>query len=81
MKSLKLLWNFTLKIIQEFAGHSSLKQTMDYIRITDDELDMSQYFETLSEGPDNTIIPFRNEPDEIRKVNTKFLRREKPKTS
>ena len=32
-----------LKNIQEYAGHSSLKQTMDYIRITDDDLDMMQY--------------------------------------
>ena len=37
-----------LKKIQEYAGHSSLKQTMDYIRISDDDLDMSQYLNTLS---------------------------------
>ena len=54
---------------------------MDYIRITDDDMDMMQYLNTLSERPDDTIIPFRNEHDEIRKVNTKFLKREKPKTS
>ena len=59
-----------LKKIQEFAGHSSLKQTMDYIRITDDDMDMMQYLDTLSEGPDDTIIPFRNEHNETKKVNT-----------
>lgn len=48
-----------LKKIQEFAGHSSLKQTMDYIRITDDDMDMMQYLDTLSEEATDTVIPFR----------------------
>lgn len=37
-----------LKKIQEFAGHASLKQTMDYIRISDNEVDISKYLKTLS---------------------------------
>lgn len=45
-----------LKKIQEYAGHSSLKQTMDYIRISDDDLDMSQYLNTLSAS--NNILSF-----------------------
>ena len=53
--------NMPLKKIQEFAGHNSLKQTMDYIRITDDELDMSQYLETLSDEVECTIVPFKKE--------------------
>ena len=53
--------NMPLKKIQEFAGHSSLKQTMDYIRITDDDIDMIQYLDTLSEEVDETVIPFKRE--------------------
>lgn len=37
-----------LKKIQEYAGHASLKQTLDYIRIKDEDLDMLQYLNTLS---------------------------------
>ena len=36
-----------LKEIQEFAGHSSLKQTMDYLRISDDDSDLKQFLEAL----------------------------------
>ena len=38
-----------LKKIQEFAGHSTLQQTMDYIRISADEENMMPYLNTLSE--------------------------------
>lgn len=37
-----------LKKIQIFAGHSTLQQTMDYIRISEDDLDMLRYLNTLS---------------------------------
>lgn len=51
-----------LKKIQEFAGHSSLKQTMDYIRISDEDIDMMQYLNTLSETDENnTVIPFKKQ--------------------
>ncbi len=48
-----------LKKIQEYAGHSSLKQTMDYIRISDEDLDMSQYLSTLSAEMPEKVIEFR----------------------
>lgn len=51
--------NMPLKKIQEFAGHSSLKQTMDYIRISDDDLDMMQYLDTLSEDIPESVVEFR----------------------
>ena len=50
-----------LKKIQEYAGHSSLKQTMDYIRVSDDDYDISQFLNTLSEGDDSNIISFSKE--------------------
>ena len=37
-----------LNKIQIFAGHSTLQQTMDYIRISEDDLDMLRYLNTLS---------------------------------
>ena len=48
-----------LKKIQEYAGHSSLKQTMDYIRITDDDMDMMQYLNTLSDESLENVISIR----------------------
>ena len=51
--------NMPLKKIQEFAGHSSLKQTMDYIRISDDDLDMMQYLDTLSVDIPESVVEFR----------------------
>ena len=48
-----------IKRVQEFAGHSSLKQTFEYIRLTDDDLSMMQYLNTLSEEASENIIPFR----------------------
>lgn len=39
-----------LKKIQVYAGHSSLQQTMDYIRISEDDLDMLRYLNTLSDN-------------------------------
>lgn len=37
-----------LKKIQEYAGHSTMQQTMDYIRISADEEDMMKYLDALS---------------------------------
>ena len=52
-----------LKKVQEFAGHSSLKQTMDYIRVSDDDIDTMQFIESLSvvETPADNIVRFRHE--------------------
>ena len=36
-----------LKKIQEYAGHSSLKQTMEYIRVVNDGDDIQNYLEML----------------------------------
>jgi integrase len=47
----------SLKAIQAYAGHSTLKQTMDYIRVSDDD-DIMQYLEALSE-PNTNMIPFK----------------------
>lgn len=59
-----------LKKIQEFAGHSSLKQTMDYIRITDDDLDMMQYLNQLSAEQPDTIISFHEYSRDYLELNT-----------
>lgn len=50
-----------LKLIQQYAGHSSIKQTMDYIRITDNEIDTTPFLDKLSGGSseDNNIVMFR----------------------
>lgn len=58
-----------LKKIQEFAGHSSLKQTMDYIRITDEDLDMMQYLNKLSSEHPDTIISFHEYAREYLMLN------------
>lgn len=38
-----------LKKIQEYAGHTTLRQTMDYLRIPDDNQNIMQYLNTLSD--------------------------------
>ncbi|MCR5604511.1 MAG: site-specific integrase [Lachnospiraceae bacterium] len=49
-----------VKKIQVFAGHSSVQQTMDYIRISDDNDDVINYLNRLSEMRTETnIITFR----------------------
>lgn len=48
-----------LKEIQRYAGHSTLKQTLDYIRISDDDLNLLQFLNTLSEEGSDTVVPFR----------------------
>lgn len=50
-----------LKNIQAFAGHQSIQQTMDYIRISDTDIDQMQYLETLSEEYETNVIKFRKE--------------------
>lgn len=49
-----------LKKIQVFAGHSSVQQTMDYIRISDDNDDVIAYLDKLSEiRQEGNIVRFR----------------------
>ena len=45
-----------VKKIQVFAGHSSVQQTMDYIRISDDDDDVINYLNRLSEKRMETCI-------------------------
>lgn len=52
-----------LKNIQRYAGHSSLKQTMDYIRLSDDEFNPLEFLNTLSEEVEDNIVEFE------RKIN------------
>lgn len=50
-----------LKDIQRFAGHSSIQQTMDYIKIKEDDLSALSFIETLmpiDEGISTEIISF-----------------------
>lgn len=49
-----------LKKIQAYAGHSSLQQTLDYLRITDDDIDLSSYLDSMSPGPSGNIVSFGN---------------------
>ena len=42
-----------LKKVQEYAGHASLKQTMDYIRISDSDVDVAPYLNSLIIENDN----------------------------
>ena len=55
-----------LKKIQEYAGHSSLKQTLDYLRVTDDDINLMEYLDTLSDTTEPKILDF---PSKIKKVN------------
>ena len=49
-----------LRKIQAFAGHSSVQQTMDYIRIADDNDDVIAYLDKLTAAKnDSNIIMFR----------------------
>lgn len=50
-----------LKNVQSFAGHSSLKQTMEYIRLADNDIDEMQFINMLAnplEKETDTVIPF-----------------------
>ena len=50
-----------LKNIQAFAGHSSLKQTMDYIRLSDTDVDMMTYLDVLADPlqmETDKVVPF-----------------------
>ena len=48
------------------AGHSSLKQTLDYLRVTDDDIDLMEYLDTLSDTTEPKILDF---PSKIKEVN------------
>lgn len=50
-----------LKLIQQYAGHSSMKQTMEYIRITENEIDTTQFLNKLcgDSSENSNIVKFR----------------------
>lgn len=64
-----------LKKIQIFAGHSSLQQTMDYIRISEDDLDMLRYLNTLSDN--SNIISINRDKIPLNTVEHPFLDKRK----
>ena len=67
-----------LKKIQIFAGHSSLQQTMDYIRISEDDLDMLRYLNTLSDN--SNIISINRDKIPLNTVEHPFLDKRKAGT-
>ena len=64
-----------LKKIQVYAGHSSLQQTMDYIRISEDDLDMLRYLNTLSDN--SNIISINIDKVPLNTVEHPFLDKKK----
>ena len=64
-----------LKKIQIFAGHSTLQQTMDYIRISEDDLDMLRYLNTLSDN--SNIISINMDKVPLNTVEHPFLDKKK----
>lgn len=66
-----------LKKIQIFAGHSALQQTMDYIRISEDDLDMLQYLNTLSVSNNSNIISINRDKVPLNTVEHQNLDKRK----
>lgn len=67
-----------LNKIQIFAGHSTLQQTMDYIRISEDDLDMLRYLNTLSNN--SNIISINRDKVPLNTVEHQNLDKRKPET-
>lgn len=64
-----------LNKIQIFAGHSTLQQTMDYIRISEDDLDMLRYLNTLSNN--SNIISIKRDKVPLNTVEHQNLDKRK----
>lgn len=64
-----------LNKIQIFAGHSTLQQTMDYIRISEDDLDMLRYLNTLSNN--SNIISIKRDKVPLNTVEYQNLDKRK----
>lgn len=64
-----------LKKIQVYAGHSTLQQTMDYIRVSEDDLDMLRYLNTLSDN--SNIISINRDKIPLNTVEHPFLDKRK----
>ena len=64
-----------LNKIQIFARHSTLQQTMDYIRISEDDLDMLRYLNTLSNN--SNIISIKRDKVPLNTVEHQNLDKRK----
>lgn len=64
-----------LNKIQIFAGHSTLQQTMDYIRISEDDLDMLRYLNALSNN--SNIISIKRDKVPLNTVEHQNLDKRK----
>lgn len=64
-----------LNKIQIFAGHSTLQQTMDYIRISEDDLDMLRYLNMLSNN--SNIISIKRDKVPLNTVEHQNLGKRK----
>lgn len=64
-----------LNKIQIFAGHSTLQQTMDYIQISEDDLDMLRYLNTLSNN--SNIISIKRDKVPLNTVEHQNLDKRK----
>lgn len=64
-----------LNKIQIFAGHSTLQQTIDYIRISEDDLDMLRYLNTLSNN--SNIISIKRDKVPLNTVEHQNLDKRK----
>ena len=64
-----------LNNIQIFAGHSTLQQTMDYIRISEDDLDLLRYLNTLSNN--SNIISIKRDKVPLNTVEHQNLDKRK----
>lgn len=64
-----------LNKIQIFAGHSTLQQTMDYIRISEDDLEMLRYLNTLSNN--SNIISIKRDKVPLNTVEHQNLDKRK----
>ena len=48
-----------LSQVQQIAGHSSIKQTLDYLRIADDDIDVLSFMESLTTTKSPKIVDFK----------------------
>lgn len=64
-----------LNKIQIFAGHSTLQRTMDYIRISEDDLDMLRYLNALSNN--SNIISIKRDKVPLNTVEHQNLDKRK----
>lgn len=62
-----------LSQIQQIAGHSSIKQTLDYLRIADDDIDVFSFMESLTTTKSPKIVDFKPK-EQLSQDNEKRLK-------